>query len=89
MRRPDVSRGLRLGASYVPLDGRPAVGEAADDPQDRVVVLLGATAGLRAQEMIALLWDGDTTWVTLPARTDTGEWSDAGEMKVLGKGGTT
>ena len=67
---------------------------AADDPYDRVAVLLGATAGLRAAEMIDLQWDGtgeggNGTQVTLPARTPTGEWADAGELVVLGKGGTT
>lgn len=28
------------------------------------MVLLGAIAGLRAQAMIDLHWDGDTTWVS-------------------------
>ena len=62
--------------------------DAADDPHDRVMLLLGATAGLRAQEMIDLEWNGAKTSVTLPERAPTGEWADAGLMVVLGKGGT-
>ena len=38
--------------------------------------------------MIDLHWDGATTRVPLPARTATGERSDAGEV-VVGTGGTT
>ena len=53
------------------------------------MVLLGATAGLRVQEMVDLPWDGATTRVTLPARPAKGERSDAGEMVVVGKGGAT
>ena len=58
--------------------------EAADDPHDRVALLLGAHAGLRATEMLTLTWDR----VTLPAQDANGRWADAGVMLVEGKGKT-
>ena len=88
-RAPEAQR-----AAYTELDVARLLA-AADDPYDRVAVLLGATAGLRAQEMLDLEWDGDSTpdgngtRVTLPHRSAAGEWSDAGELLVLGKGGIT
>jgi integrase/recombinase XerC len=57
---------------------------AATDPHDRVVILLGADAGLRAAEMLALDW----AHVTLPDRDASGAWSDTGAMLVHGKGRT-
>jgi integrase/recombinase XerC len=58
--------------------------DAADDPHDHVAVLLGAHAGLRAAEMLALTWDR----VTMPDRNTAGEWTDVGALIVHGKGGT-
>lgn len=88
-RAPEAQR-----AAYTELDVARLLA-AADDPHDRVTLLLGATAGLRAQEMLDLEWDGDRTpagngtRVTLPTRTHDGEWANAGELLVLGKGGIT
>jgi integrase/recombinase XerC len=56
---------------------------AATDPTDRVMVLLGADAGLRASEMIALEW----AHVRLPARAN-GAWDGPGDAVIHGKGGT-
>jgi integrase/recombinase XerC len=57
---------------------------AATDPHDRVAILLGADAGLRAAEMLALDW----SHVTLPDRDGSGAWSESGTMLVHGKGRT-
>lgn len=57
---------------------------AATDPHDRVLLLLGANAGLRAAEMLALDWSE----VELPERTPEGDWASAGRMLVHGKGRT-
>ena len=57
---------------------------AATDPHDRAAILLGADAGLRAAEMLALDW----SHVTLPERDASGAWSETGTMLVHGKGRT-
>jgi len=57
---------------------------AAGDPHDRAAILLGADAGLRAAEMLALDWPH----VTLPDRDASGAWSEPGTMLVHGKGRT-
>jgi len=57
---------------------------AATDTHDRVAILLGADAGLRAAEMLALDW----SHVTLPERGASGAWSESGTMLVHGKGRT-